>query len=248
MLQTCIRYGDRATACQFCAIGQSLAAGRTIARKTPQQLAEVAEAAVRLDGVKHMVMTTGTPATADRGARVLAECAAAITARVDLPIQAQCEPPDDPAWFSRLKAAGVVSLGHAPRGGDRAGPRAHHAGQGRGPRRVLSRCVRDRRSASSVAGRSARTSSRASATAARTSSPYAASSSPSASIPFVVPFVPIRGTPLESHPPPAPAFMQDLLAEVGALVRAGGLTRETLRAGCGRCGACSTLKVHESAA
>jgi biotin synthase-related radical SAM superfamily protein len=51
----------------FCAIGQSLAAGRTIARKTPAQLAEVAEAAVRLDGVKQMVMTTGTPNTSDRG-------------------------------------------------------------------------------------------------------------------------------------------------------------------------------------
>ena len=48
--------------CQFCAIGQSLAAGRTIERKTPAQLAEVAKAAVALDGVKHMVMTTGTPA------------------------------------------------------------------------------------------------------------------------------------------------------------------------------------------
>ncbi len=66
--------------------------------------------------------------------------------------------------------------------------------------------------------------------------------------PFVVPFVPIRGTPLESHPPPAPAFMQDLLSAVGAIVREGGLTRETLRAGCGRCGACSTLKAHEDAA
>jgi hypothetical protein len=66
--------------------------------------------------------------------------------------------------------------------------------------------------------------------------------------PFVVPFVPIRGTPLESHGPPSPSFMNDLLSEVAAIVREGGLTRETLRAGCGRCGACSTLKSHESAA
>jgi radical SAM protein (TIGR04043 family) len=75
VLQTCMRYSDTATACQFCAIGQSLAADRTIARKTPAQLAEVAEAAVRLDGVKHMVMTTGTPNTSDRGAAYLTECA-----------------------------------------------------------------------------------------------------------------------------------------------------------------------------
>ena len=61
VLQTCIRYQSRTKTCQFCAIGQSLAAGRTIERKTPAQLAEVAKAAVELDGVTHMVMTTGTP-------------------------------------------------------------------------------------------------------------------------------------------------------------------------------------------
>ncbi len=61
VLQSCIRYQSRTKTCQFCAIGQSLAAGRTIERKTPAQLAEVAKAAVELDGVRHMVMTTGTP-------------------------------------------------------------------------------------------------------------------------------------------------------------------------------------------
>ena len=65
VLQTCIRYENRKTACQFCAIGESLAGDRTIAQKTPQQLAEVAAAAVRLDGVEHMIMTTGTPNTTD---------------------------------------------------------------------------------------------------------------------------------------------------------------------------------------
>ena len=66
VLQSCIRYQSRTKTCQFCAIGQSLAAGRTIKRKTPAQLAEVAKAAVELDGVTHMVMTTGTPPGRDR--------------------------------------------------------------------------------------------------------------------------------------------------------------------------------------
>ena len=35
VLQTCIRYSNRNTACQFCAIEQSLAAGKTIAQKNP---------------------------------------------------------------------------------------------------------------------------------------------------------------------------------------------------------------------
>ena len=68
VLQTCIRRSEPYQTCQFCAIGQSLAAGRTVERKTPEQLAEVAKAAVELDGVTHMVMTTGTPASPDRGA------------------------------------------------------------------------------------------------------------------------------------------------------------------------------------
>jgi len=42
ILQTCIRYQSRTKTCQFCAIGQSLAAGRTVERKTPEQLGEVA--------------------------------------------------------------------------------------------------------------------------------------------------------------------------------------------------------------
>ena len=111
VLQTCIRYNNRKVSCQFCAIEQSLKEGRTIAHKTPAQLAEVARAAVALDGVKHMVMTTGTPNLRDRGARVLCDSAAAVTTAVDLPIQAQCEPPDDPAWFQRLRDSGIASLG-----------------------------------------------------------------------------------------------------------------------------------------
>ena len=79
VLQTCFRYGELETRCQFCAIGESLKGGRTIAQKTPQQLTEVAEAAMRLDGVTHMVMTTGTPPTPDRGASVLAEAARAVS-------------------------------------------------------------------------------------------------------------------------------------------------------------------------
>src|SRR5260370_36024908 len=111
VLQTCIRYQSRTKTCQFCAIGQSLAAGRTVERKTPAQLAEVAKAAFALDGITHMVMTTGTPPGRDRGAAILAESALAVKAAVDLPIQGQCEPPDDDGWFLRMKRAGIDSLG-----------------------------------------------------------------------------------------------------------------------------------------
>ena len=71
VLQTCSRYGAD-TRCRFCAIEASLTAGATIAVKTPAMLAEVARAAVELDGVTQMVMTTGTSTGRDRGAAHLA--------------------------------------------------------------------------------------------------------------------------------------------------------------------------------
>ncbi|MGL4399312.1 MAG: MSMEG_0568 family radical SAM protein, partial [Luteolibacter sp.] len=111
LLQTCIRYGNSSTRCQFCAIGESLKAGRTIKEKSPAQLAEVAAAAQKLDGIDNVVMTTGTPPTSDRGAAVLAAAAYAIKQATNLPIQAQCEPPDDFHWFVKLRANGVDSLG-----------------------------------------------------------------------------------------------------------------------------------------
>src|SRR5260370_2042419 len=93
VLQTCVRYQSRTKTCQFCAIGQSLAAGRTVERKTPVQPAEVAKAADALQCITHQVMTTGTPPGRDRGAAILAESALAPKAPLDLPLHGHCEPP-----------------------------------------------------------------------------------------------------------------------------------------------------------
>ncbi|WP_072804864.1 MSMEG_0568 family radical SAM protein [Rhodococcoides yunnanense] len=111
VVQTCIRY-DVDQRCRFCSIEASLEAGDTIAVKTPAQLAEVAEAAVRLDGITQMVITTGTSAAKDRGARHIARCVKAIKAVVPgLPIQVQCEPPGDLATITDLFEAGAESIG-----------------------------------------------------------------------------------------------------------------------------------------
>jgi radical SAM protein (TIGR04043 family) len=247
VLQQCVRYIERETACQFCAIGQSLAAGKTIARKTPAQLAEVAEAAVRLDGVQHMVMTTGTPGTPDRGARVLAESARAVTERVAIPIQAQCEPPSDDVWFSRLKDAGVVSLGMHLEAVTEPVRRRIMPGKAEVPVALYMKAFA---TAVGVFGRGQVTTYILGGLGDGREDILAVCRELLALgvYPFVVPFVPIRGTPLESHPTPSPSFMDGLLSELGAMVREAGLTRDTIRAGCGRCGACSTLKAHERAA
>lgn len=245
VLQTCKRYGNRATSCQFCAIGQSLAAKATIAEKSPAQLAEVARAAVELDGVRHMVMTTGTPQTDDRGALVLSEAARAVRAAVDLPIQAQCEPPADFVWFSRLREAGVDSLGlHLEVVTEEVRKRII-PGKAEVP---VSLYLEAFAAAVQVFGRG------------QVSSYVLAGLGDSREAivqvcarmialgvyPFVVPFVPIAGTPLADHPTPEPAFMASLLAEVSEMLAHAGLTSAEVKAGCARCGACSSLKARES--
>ncbi|MGI8413902.1 MAG: MSMEG_0568 family radical SAM protein [Solirubrobacteraceae bacterium] len=112
VVQTCIRYTALETRCRFCTIEESLRSGATVQVKRPDQLAEVARAAVELDGVRQMVMTTGTSAGADRGAKHLAKCVRAVRAAVpELPIQVQIEPPTDLDWIDRLHEAGSEAIG-----------------------------------------------------------------------------------------------------------------------------------------
>jgi radical SAM protein (TIGR04043 family) len=246
VLQTCIRYESRRKSCQFCAIGQSLAAGRTIARKTPEQLAEVARAAVLLDGVKHMVMTTGTPNATDRGAQILCESAFAVKAAVDLPIQGQCEPPDNDTWFKRMHEAGIDTLGMhleavTPEVRARIMP-----GKASVPiERYFDAFV----AAVAEFGR------------AQVSTYILAGLGDSREAilnvcerliglgvyPFVVPFVPVAGTPLEDHPAPSPEFMRAVLSPLAAMLNQAGLRSHDIKAGCGKCGACSSLSTYEGA-
>ena len=245
VLQDCIRYTNAKTRCQFCAIGESLRGGRTIARKTPEQLAEVARAAVLLDGVKHAVLTTGTPNVTDRGAAVLCASAAAIKRAVPLPIQAQCEPPEDFAWFARLHAAGVDSLGMhleavEPEVRARAMP-----GKAKVP---VAYYLAAFDAAVAVFGRG-QVSTYLLAGLGDSAESLLAMCRTLVDIgvyPFVVPLVPIGGTPLANATPPSAAFMRALLSDVGALLRDARLTSAGIKAGCGKCGACSSLSVFET--
>ncbi|QDF97832.1 radical SAM protein [Azoarcus sp. DD4] len=246
VLQTCTRYQSRTKSCQFCSIGQSLAAGRTVARKTPEQLAEVARAAVLLDGVRHMVMTTGTPPTPDRGARIMCESAEAIRAAVDLPLQAQFEPPDDFAWFRRVRDAGVDTLGMHLEVVTPALRQRIMPGKAAIP---VERYDEAFAAAVEVFGRG------------QVSTYILAGLGDSRDAildtcrrlvdigvyPFVVPFVPISGTPLEDHPTPSAAFMDSVLAPLADMLYEGGLSARAMKAGCGKCGACSALSSYEAA-
>lgn len=244
VLQTCIRYESRKKTCQFCAIGQSLAAGRTIAHKTPAQLAEVAKAAVELDGIKHMVMTTGTPPGKDRGGAVMVESARAIKAAVDLPIQGQCEPPADDVWHQRMYDAGIDALGMhleavTPEVRERIMP---------GKATIsIETYMSSFEAAVKVFGRG-QVSTYILAGLGDTREAILEMGQKLCDMgvyPFVVPFVPISGTPLESHPAPRPEFMAAVLRPLGQMIVRAGMRSEDIKAGCGKCGACSALSKYE---
>ena len=245
LLQTCIRFRDRTDSCQFCAIEQSLEDARTIVRKTPEQVAEVAEAAVRLDGVKQLVMTTGTPNSDDRGARLMAETAAAVKQRVQIPIQAQCEPPDDPIWYERMKQAGVDSLGMhlevvEPEVRRRILPGKSEI--------TLEHYYTAFEQAVEVFGRG-QVSTYLLAGLGDSAESLIACSDRLISLgvyPFVVPFVPISGTPLENHPAPSTDFMVEVYTAIASRLRASDISSDAMAAGCAKCGACSALSLFET--
>jgi radical SAM protein (TIGR04043 family) len=244
LLQTCIRFRDRSHSCQFCAIEQSLEDGRTLVRKTPEQVAEVAEAAVRLDGISQLVMTTGTPNSEDRGARLMAETAAAVKARVAIPIQGQCEPPEDPIWYQRMKEAGIDSLGMHLEVVEEEVRRRILPGKSE---LTLERYEQAFAEAVAVFGRG-QVSTYLLAGLGDSAANLIACSGRLIEIgvyPFVVPFVPIAGTPLADHPAPSTEFMIEVYTAVAQLLKTANMHSDQMTAGCAKCGACSALSLFE---
>ncbi len=245
VFQRCVYWGT-SDQCGFCSIGTSLKNGSTIPVKTPELLAEVAEAAARLDGAKDVTLTTGTPNRKDRGAGYMAKCAEAIHGASGLPIQVQIEPPDDFAWFTTLKEAGTEALGLHLESFDadvlaRVAP--GKAAQGidyylraweaavdvYGPGQVSTYLILGlgETKESVIAG----------CRAAIERGVY----------PFVVPLRPSPGSLLWSSTPPSPDYMRAVYEEVAPLIAEAGLLSQGTRAGCVRCQACSALSTFERA-
>jgi radical SAM protein (TIGR04043 family) len=163
---------------------------------------------------------------------------------VNLPLQGQCEPPDDDRWFARMKAAGIDTLGMhlevvTPQLREHIMP-----GKATVP---VARYLEAFAAAVAVFGRG-QVSTYILAGLGDTRETILAMAEQLLALgvyPFVVPFVPISGTPLEDHPAPAPEFMRALLEPLGAMVAAAGLRSADIKAGCGKCGACSSLSAYE---
>jgi radical SAM protein (TIGR04043 family) len=110
VLQTCTYWGT-SDQCTFCGIGVTLDQRRTIAKKTPEMLAEVSVAARDLDGAVDATLTTGSTKTPDRGALYVGKCGHAVKEASGLPVQVQFEPPADLDVIDRVHDMGIDSVG-----------------------------------------------------------------------------------------------------------------------------------------
>jgi radical SAM protein (TIGR04043 family) len=244
VVQTCIRYAEDQR-CRFCSIEESLRSGATTAVKRPAELAEVAEAAVRLDGVAQMVMTTGTSAGSDRGARHLARCVRAVKAAVPgLPIQVQCEPPADVSVLTELRNAGADAIGIHVESLDDDVRRRWMPGKATVP---MSQYREAWREAVRVFGRNQ----------VSTYLLVGLGEDPEELItgateliemgvyPFVVPFRPHPGTlavDVDGAGAPDATTVEKVSREVAAALRMAGMAGADQKAGCAACGACGVLQ------
>jgi radical SAM protein (TIGR04043 family) len=243
VVQTCIRYTSEETRCRFCTIEESLRAGATTQVKRPDELAEVAKAAVALDGVRQMVLTTGTSNGPDRGAKHLARVVEAVRAAVpELPIQVQIEPPLELDWIARLSTAGADAIGIHIETLDPIARARWTPGKATVP---LSRYEQAWRYAVDVFGRN-RVSTYLLVGLGEDPDDLAEGAQWLIELgvyPFVVPYRPLEGSLAHRDGVPAPdaAELTTITRRVAAALRNAGMRGADQVAGCAACGACSAL-------
>jgi len=240
VVQTCSYWGN-ADQCAFCGIGLSLAAGRTIVKKSPAQLAEVATAAKELDGAVDATLTTGSSNAVDRGARYVARCGAAVKDATGLPVEVQFEPPRDLDVINEVYDMGIDSVGihvetfdpqvlaRVAPGKARTGIEGYFAaweravslfGYGQVSTYVILGMGED--FDLTIAG----------CRRAIDMGVY----------PFVVPLRPVAGSLMENAEPPSAEYTDRVYRRVQAYMTYRGMDAGQVSAGCARCQACSAMQ------
>jgi len=244
VIQTCAYWGN-SDQCTFCGIGVTLANGRTIAKKTPEMLAEVAVAARDLDGAVDATLTTGTTATPDKGALYVARCGQAIREAAGLPVEVQFEPPRDLDVIDQVAGLGIGSVGIHVESFDPA---------------VLAR-VAPAKARTGIEGYFRAWERAVAAFGAGQVSTYVIlgmGEDPALTVegcrraidmgvyPFVVPLRPTMGSLMEDLPPPPPEYCESVYRRVVPYLTARGLGARGVAAGCARCQACSAMSLLEN--
>lgn len=245
VVQQCIRYDNRNTRCQFCGIGLSLNRGSTILKKTPEQLAEVAVAAKRFDNIKHVILTTGTTDTNNKGAEYLSQCALAIKNATGLPVNVQFEPPQDKQIFSTLAEMGVDSVGIHIESFDPDVRKAVTPGKASISEEEYFQAFKD---AVSVFGKN-QVSTFVILGLGEDENLTLRRCRQAIEIgvyPFLVPVRPINGTLMEKFNTPSVEYLEKMYLRVGEMLSVNGLHSDKSSSGCVKCKACSMLQFAEN--
>ena len=240
VVQTCAYWGN-ADQCTFCGIGLSLESGRTIVKKTPEMLAEVAVAARDLDGAVDATLTTGSSRGVDRGARYVGRCGQAVKEASGLPVEVQFEPPLDLDVINEVGDMGIDSVGIHVETFDP---------------QVLAR-VAPAKAASGIESYFAAWERAVKVFGEGQVSTYVIlgmGEDPEVTIagarraidigvyPFVVPLKPVAGSLMEDWPSPSREYVEPIYRRIQAYMTLRGMNAGTAKAGCARCQACSGLK------
>jgi radical SAM protein (TIGR04043 family) len=231
--QKCIRW--RKNPCSFCGIELSLEYGSTIERKTPEQLLEVAQAAIK-EGVSHVTLTTGTPNETDKGAFILAESASALKG-TELPVHVQLEPVKR-EYLELLRDSGSDTIGiHIETLDENLFKKIC-------PLKNFSEFRSAWREAIDIFG-TANVSSYVLVGLGEDDEKMLSGIEEMVRIgviPYVVPFRPLPGTRLETHPVPPFKTVKRYSLFAAEKMKEYGIDPFENKAGCVRCGACSSVK------
>ncbi len=243
VLQTCA-YWNTQSRCRFCGIELSLSGRNTIPLKTPDQLAETAAKAKDLDGVRHVVLTSGTATPPEKEFSILSQSANAIKKRTDLPVHAQVMPPRRTESLQELKDAGVDTVGIHMESFDA------EILKNLAPVKAALGLTRYRQSwqeAVRIFGPNQVSSFILVGLGEKPQSVVSGSDllADMGVYPFVVPLRPIPGSRMAEVLPPDPEIMKTIYREVAHILSRKGLSYARSLAGCVRCGACSALPAYE---
>ncbi|TFG05986.1 MAG: MSMEG_0568 family radical SAM protein [Promethearchaeota archaeon] len=239
IVQSCA-YWRQNLPCKFCGIELSLQADSTTAVKTPRQVREVIAAAIEEHVCNHLTLTIGSLPRADKGTTIYLDIVREIKQYYDIPIHVQLEPPEPLQSLDDLHRSGVDTIGIHRESFDsdvlqdvcpgkiqlpltKYIAAWKHAVQLFGDNQVDSYILVGLGESDSNILEGAKTLLELGV------------------IPYIVPFRPILGTPLETHPTPNATRLRAIFVQIAHLLREYYIDPTKSKAGCVRCGGCSPL-------
>ncbi len=246
LLQTCEFWRDERR-CQFCGIELTLKDRSTVGFKNAKSLVETIRLAKELDGISNIVFTSGVAPDEEKALQKYAEICSEVKKGTGLPIQLQIIPPEDFSWFQRLKDSGVDAVGihietFDPKVFKKVTPGKAKIG--------FDRYVESWKEAVRVFGRW-QVSTYVLVGMGEDLQTVIDGTALCAEIgvyPFIVPFRPVAGTPMENVRPPSPEIMEYVYSEAAKVMAQYDDAAKSSIAGCVSCGECSALPDFEKRA